>query len=116
MAPRVESYRFGCVRIDGREYQADLIILPSGVVPGWWRREGHNLTPEDLKDAAAARPAVLVVGTGASGLMKVPPATVSYLEDAGIKVEAFPTGRAVERYNELAAGGCPVAAAFHLTC
>lgn len=109
-------YEFGLIVIDGKEYRADVIVLPSGVQSGWWRREGHSLVPEDLGAVVGAAPEILVVGTGAYGVMTVPALTKSFLENKNIKMEAYPTRRAVARYNELAAAGVKVAAALHLTC
>ncbi len=116
MAPKIESYGFGRITVDGREYRADVIILPERVVADWWRVEGHGLAPEDLKEVVAAGPKVLVVGTGSYGAMAVPDDTVTFLEGRGVKVEAYDTAKAVRRYNELAAGGERVAAGLHLTC
>jgi hypothetical protein len=116
VAPHIDSYEFGRVTVDGLAYRADLIILPDRVVADWWRLEGHNLVPEDLREVVAAGAEVLVVGTGAYGAMAAPADTVTYLEGRGIKVEAYDTAKAVRRYNGLAAGGKRVAAALHLTC
>jgi hypothetical protein len=116
VAPKIESYEFGRATVDGREYRADIIILPERVVADWWRLEGHNLAPEDLREVVAAKPKVLVVGTGAYGAMDVPAGTADYLASHGVKVEAHDSARAVARYNELAAAGERVAAALHLTC
>jgi len=116
MAPRIDAYEFGRIRVDGREYRADVIVLPERVVADWWRLEGHSLAPEDLKEVVEAKAKVLVVGTGAYGAVAVPDATVTYLESYGVKVEAYDTAKAVARYNELAAAGERVAAGLHLTC
>lgn len=115
---RIHGYRFGRVVADGREHASDLIVLPEGVHAGWRRREGHRLVPEDLAPIEGAGIEVLVIGTGAAGLMRVPPETLAALEARGMKVHAARTGRAVELYAELA-GTAPrrrVAAALHLTC
>ena len=116
MAPKIESYEFGRIVIDGREYRADVLVLPERVVADWWRLEGHSLAPEDLRDVVAAKPKILVVGTGAYGVMSVPGDTVTHLEGRGIKIEAYDTATAVRRYNDLVAAGEAVAAALHLTC
>ncbi len=116
MPPRIEAYEFGRIRVDGREYRADVIVLPERVVADWWRLEGHSLAPEDLKEVVEAKAKVLVVGTGAYGLVTVPDATVTYLGSYGIKVETYNTEKAVRRYNELAESGERVAAGLHLTC
>lgn len=116
MAPRIDAYEFGRVTVDGRDYRADVIVLPDRVVGDWWRVEGHGLLPEDLGEVVAAEPKILVVGTGAYGAMAVPDDTVTYLAGRGVKVEAYDTATAVRRYNDLAAGGERVAAGLHLTC
>ena len=116
VGPKIESYEFGRVTVDGREYRADIIILPERVVADWWRVEGHGLAPEDLKEVVAAKPKILIVGTGGYGAMSVPGDTVTYLEGQGIKVEAYDTAKAVRRYNDLASSGERVAAGLHLTC
>jgi hypothetical protein len=116
VAPRIDSYEFGRIVVDGREYRADVIILPERVVADWWRREGHSLAPEDLEDVAAAEPKLFIVGAGAYGAMSVPADTVAFLEGRGIKVEAYDTAEAVRHYSEAAAAGLRVAAGLHLTC
>lgn len=116
VAPKIDAYEFGRITVDGREYRADIIILPERVVADWWRVEGHGLAPEDLKEVVAAKAKVLVVGTGGYGAMSVPGDTVTYLEGQGIKVEAHDTAKAVRRYNDLASSGERVAAGLHLTC
>ena len=112
----IDEYAFGRMVVDGKTYRKDLILLPDGVRSDWWREEGHSLGEADLADVFAAKPEVLVVGTGAHGVMGVPCATREALQEAGIQVIAEPTGEAVGRYNALAAGGMRVAGAFHLTC
>ncbi len=116
MAPRIDAYEFGRVTVDGREYRADVIVLPERVVADWWRVEGHGLVPEDLGEVVAAKPKVLVVGTGGYVVMSVPDDTITYLAGQGVKVEAYDTATAVRRYNDLAAAGERVAAGLHLTC
>jgi len=112
----IESYDFGRMVIDGRLYTSDLIVSPEGVRDGWWRREGHSLHVSDIDDALRGSPEILVVGTGFSGLMAVPPATLRYLEDRGIRANVEPTGRAFQTFNALVRSGRRVVGAFHLTC
>jgi hypothetical protein len=117
----IESYDFGAMRIDGKEYHSDVIIYPEGSQGGcrvdgsWWRKEGHRLDRADLHDVVKARPEVLVVGTGYYGCMKVPTETREFLKDAGIELCAEPTRQACEKYNQLK-DARKVAAALHLTC
>jgi len=114
-APKVESYRFGFIRIDGRTHTRDVIILPDRVVAGWWRQQGHTLRPDDLREVLEAEPEVLVVGTGSIGRMEVPEATRRRVEAAGIELVVERTAAACETYNRLRETR-RVAAALHLTC
>jgi len=112
----IGAYSFGRIEINGQTYTSDVIILPTGVRSNWWRDEGHALKPGDLADVLEASPAVLVVGQGAHGCMKVLDETLAYLNQAGIEVVCMPTAKAVEAYNERLRRGDNVAAALHLTC
>jgi len=111
---KIESYSFGRMVINGRTYTSDLIIVGDEVFPNWWRKEGHCLRPEDLKTVVDSKPDVLVIGTGAHGIMSLPAETIKYLEEAGIEVICQPTGQAVETFNQIT--DRKKAAAFHLTC
>ena len=112
----IDSYQFGKIVIDGAAYNSDLIILGGAVQPNWWRKQGHSLSADDLQPVITAKPSVLVVGCGASGLMKVPNQTRRALQENDIQLEALDTHKAVQRFNELSQQGASVAAALHLTC
>ena len=112
----IDSYLFGKIVIDGTTYNKDCLILGGSVQANWWRKQVHLLAPEDLQPVIAARPEVLVVGCGASGLMKVSEDLNQVLREYGIKLFTANTSKAVARFNELAGKGENVAAALHLTC
>lgn len=112
----IDSYQFGKIVIDGKSYDSDLIILGDTVQSDWWRKQGHSLAAEDLKSILKAKPSVLVVGCGASGLMDVPDQTRQALKERDIQLEAFDSYKAVQRFNEFSEAGVKVAAALHLTC
>jgi hypothetical protein len=112
----IDSYQFGRISVDGVGYSSDIIILADSVQSNWWRRQGHSLSPEDIQSVIAAKPSTLIVGCGASGLMKVTEDTRQILQENDIKLEAHDTHKAVERFNELSQADEDVAAALHLTC
>jgi len=112
----IDSYQFGKIVIDGTGFSSDCVILGDSVQSDWWRKQGHSLAAEDLKTVIAAKPSVLVVGSGASGLMDLPDQTRQFLQENGIKFEVLDTYKAVQRFNELSQAGVNVAAALHLTC
>ena len=111
----IESYNFGKIAIDGKHYTTDVIIFPDHVQDGWWRKEGHRLSIEDLKDVMQARPETLIVGTGYYGSMKVPNEVREYFASLKIELVVQGTMEACETYNRLASLK-RVVAAFHLTC
>jgi hypothetical protein len=113
--PVIESYEFGQIVIDGTSYQNDVIVLPDGIQPEWWRDKGHVLKPQDLDAVMEAQPEVLVVGQGAYGRMRVTRKTRQALDEAGIELIASATPDAIERYNDLR-DEKRTAAALHLTC
>lgn len=112
----IDSYKFGEIVIDGTSYSSDCLIVGDSIRANWWRKQGHLLAPEDLQPVIAAKPSVLVVGCGASGMMKVSEDTRQTLQLQNIELIALDTNKAVDKFNGLAREGQDVAAALHLTC
>jgi hypothetical protein len=115
---KIESYSFGHMTIDGKKYKSDLIIYPEGEIEDEWRRiEGHELVPEDLVDIAIIKPDVFIMGTGYSGILKIPPETKKFFEDNEIELQETKTKEATEIFNELIKNKEKrIMAGFHLTC
>jgi len=112
----IDSYQFGKIVIDGSQYNSDCIILGNSVKANWRRKQGHLLSAEDLQSVIAAGPAKLIVGCGASGLMKISDQARQALREENIQLEAADTASAVQRFNELSKTNVKIAAALHLTC
>ncbi len=115
---KITSYGFGRIEIDNKSYTTDLKIINGQVRPNWWRKNGHRLEIDDIRDIIDAKPAVIVIGTGYSGLMRLSEGLPEHLLTLGIETEAYPSGKAVERFNKLIKklGKQRVALAIHLTC
>lgn len=111
----IESYSFGNIVIDGEKYTNDVIVFPNGVKDNWWRKEGHSLHPEDIKDVVYRDPDVLIVGTGAYGRVSIPSDTREYIESRGIELVAEKTREVVETFRDIKDEEKAVAA-LHLTC
>jgi hypothetical protein len=90
----IGKYSFGRITIDGRLYDADVLIYPDRIDGHWCRKEGHRLQLADLEAVKERHPSVVVVGTG-------------YLEGCA-SIRRCPTGRLRDTQN--------VVAALHLTC
>ena len=112
---RIGSYSFGRITIDGRPYTSDVIIYPERVDASWWRKEGHRLQLADLGEVLSEPPEVLVVGCGASGLMKVTPEVERKAAELGIRLVVRRSAEACEEFNRLA-GERRTVACIHLTC
>ena len=111
----IDSYHFGQIVINGKTYSSDVIIFPDRVQGSWHRSKGHQLSLEDITGAIAENPEVLIIGTGASGLVTVPPEVQKDIKAQGIKLIAEPTSEACNTYNQLSRSQ-RVVAALHLTC
>ena len=113
--PEIQGYRFGGMTVDGERHSKDLILLPDRAVENWRRKQGHRLDVEDLREVLDATPEMLVVGTGACGMMEVPEKTRRAIEAANIELRIAQTGEAWQMYNDLQKQR-RTAGAFHLTC
>ncbi len=111
----IEAYRFGSYMIDGKEYRWDIKIINKRVIP-WENRQEHNIFVEDVEDLIKAKPEFIVIGTGASGLVKVNDEVKKIAEDKNIKLIKDKTPIAVEEFNRLEKEGKDVCAIMHGTC
>ncbi|MFC1523631.1 Mth938-like domain-containing protein [Thermodesulfobacteriota bacterium] len=112
----IESFSFGEIIINGRNYKSDLIIYPHGRVMGsWWRKEGHRLFSGDISELIDSKPEIIVIGTGASGLMQPTEELLASLKECRIECIIQPTQNAMDIFNSLFPEK-KVGACFHLTC
>ncbi len=112
---KIDHYRFGEITVDGIRYQSDVKIFPNNVVDNWYRREGHTLHKEDLQEIIEYKPDLLIIGTGSSGVMKVPKEIEDCIKSEGIELVTAKTGDACNIFNESSTKK-KVVAALHLTC
>ncbi len=110
----IDHYSFGSITIDSKNYDHDVIVSASGV-KSWWRATSHNVSVNDLDPILEEKPKLVILGTGAAGVMKVPQETIDYLGKQRIKVVIKKTAEAVKEYN-LRQGEAGTVGAFHLTC
>ena len=111
----IDSYRFRLVVVSGKKYTSDVIIFPDRVRDNWKRKTGHQLCLEDIAEVITENPEVLVIGTGASSLMKVLPDVEPGVESQGIKLIVEATDDACRIYNDICHSQ-RVVAAVHITC
>jgi len=112
---KISHYSFGKIIIDDKTYTSDVIIYQDHIDTSWWRKEGHRLSVEDISDAINAQPDIMIIGTGYSGMMKVPQETIKFITSKGIEIKVERTEQAVELFNSMPKGK-KVITALHLTC
>ena len=110
---KVDSYSFGEIVIDGKRYTSDVIVFKYRV-KSWWRKEGHRLQVEDIKNVLEEKPDILIVGTGAYGVMKIDDEVREKLREERIKLIEENSKQACEEFNKIKDEN--VVLAIHLTC
>jgi len=110
----IDSYSFGNMVIDGTSYANDVILHLDGIRTDWFRIEGHKLFLEDIGEYIDYRCKKLIVGTGASGMMRIMPDLVDFCKKSGIELIAHPTAQAIQVFNN--SNNTHTIGAFHLTC
>ncbi len=113
---KIEAYSFGSMKINGREFTADLLIYQNEIMDSWWREEGHSLSLGDLSWLLEKKPRLIIIGCGKNGIMTVPEKIEQELAERGFELKTAKTDEAVKMYNRAVKAGKDVGAGFHLTC
>jgi len=112
----IDEYQFGKIVIKGNVYTSDIIIFGDTIRDKWWRNKGHELCVSDIQQAIDEfDPAIVVVGTGKFGILKILSETESFLQSRQVRLVGKKTEQACKIYNDLL-GSDKVLGAFHLTC
>ena len=111
----IENFTFGSFMIDGSEYRYDIKIKGEEIIP-WQYIKHHTVLADDIRELVEEKPELLVIGTGASGLVRVDDEAISFAESQGIKCIIKPTGEACEEYNNALKENKKVCAILHSTC
>lgn len=111
----INSYSFGDITINNQKFTKDLIIFSDHIASNWRRKTGHFLTEDDITEIIDYKPEVLIIGSGASGLMKVDDKLKEKLKTLEIEFVIKKTAEAVTEYNRIYKDK-KVVAALHLTC
>lgn len=112
----INSYDFGKINIDGKEYTHDLIIHTNSEIEDWWRQDSHNVTKEEVEPIIRDSPEMVIIGTGYSGIMRVSKEAREVLKSSGVEVIIEDSRKACEDYNKFTEGDEKVVIALHLTC
>jgi len=111
----IEDYSFGSIIIDGKSYDSDVIIYPDRVEGFWWRKRGHRLLLEDIAEGLESAPEVLIVGCGASSMLRITNEVKQELDRRRIELIATDTAEACRIHNQFR-GKERLVTCLHLTC
>ena len=112
----IEKYASGHIIVNNIAYHQDLKIIKGQVVDNWWRKTGHLVDLNDMKDVLESSPDIIVIGTGYAENMRVSTDLSSEIRRRNIELVAENTNHAVHAFNDLFSKGKNVSGAFHLTC
>jgi hypothetical protein len=115
---RFEKFEFGLLRIDGVDYQQDVVIDRGQIKtrkkkPSRRFREEYGHTPLSVEERIPWNCRRLVVGTGADGALPIMPQVRGEAEDRGIELVALPTAQAIKLLGRGRGGDNAV---LHITC
>ena len=111
---KIQNYEFGKIKIDGQDFDDDLIIDDKeGEISRWIREEGHKVSVSDLDRLKEKNPDTVIIGSGNSGQMRVSEEAKNFIENKGSKMIIDTTDKAVKKYNKIKGSKIGM---FHLTC
>jgi hypothetical protein len=117
---RIDSFNFGFIVVDDKQYAHDVIILPDGTVrernPGKGRLGSHSIARSELDELSRVQPDVILIGTGVQGMARLARDAEYYLAAPDLNVTMLPSTQIVKKYNQYVEEGERVAALIHVTC
>lgn len=119
-SPEILEISWGHMQVAGLGTGKDFKLFPGGGREWDWAQTGtrHSpgIQPADVEELLAHGATTVVLSQGMEMRLQVDPAVYEYLKRHSVPVHTAETSAAVAIYNELAAGGHPVAGLFHSTC
>ena len=112
----ISEFSFGRIVVNGQICDNDIKIVLGRLVPDWWRKSGHIVEIEDVRDLLDTNPEVLVIGKGQPGYMSITEELRQHLEKKSIKLIEEPTAQAINTYNRMFETGKQVSGGFHVGC
>jgi len=118
--PKITHNKFGCITIDGDEYEVDVLIRLDGTVTKRKKKlskeiygTSHTISLPEMKYTYEKEAQYLIIGSGQYGMVQLSDEAAEYLEGTDCQVELLPTPQAIKAWNK-AKGR--VIGLFHITC
>jgi uncharacterized protein len=96
----IRSYSNGAVRVGERLLQRSCIITPETIIEDWRPASLEDLTENDLQPLLAAKPSLVLLGTGATHRFAPAPIRGVFVKN-GVGLETMDLGAACRTFNVL---------------
>lgn len=113
-APKINSTKFGEIKINGKEYYSDMTIFWDGRLS--YRGKEHIVELGEFMDIIRNVPEVIVVGLGQEGGLKISEEVKDWASNKNIDLYTEITPKAIEIFNAFMTQGKKVVGIFHVTC
>lgn len=120
MKPKIESTKFGSIRIEGSVFEHDVIIRLGGQVKKRKKKlskrvygTSHTLSLAEAKHVYEKGAERLIVGSGQNGMVTLSDEAAEYFKRKRCQVKLTPTPAAIRVWNK--AEGALIGL-FHVTC
>ena len=117
---KINSFNFGFIVVDDRQYAYDVVILPDGTVkertPGKGRLGSHSIARSEIESLIKEQPDIILIGTGVEGMARLAHDAEFYMLEPNVNLTLLPSAQIVKKYNQHAEDGERVAALIHVTC
>jgi hypothetical protein len=117
---KIDSFNFGFIVVDDKQYTHDVVILPDGTVkernPGKGRLGSHSIARSEIENLTKGQPDIILIGTGVQGMARLAHDAEYYLTQPELNLTLLPSPQIVKKYNQYAENGEKVAALIHVTC
>jgi hypothetical protein len=117
---KINSFNFGFIVVDDKQYSHDIIILPDGTVkdrnPGKGRLGSHTISKGEIEALIQDQADVVLIGTGVQGMARLAHDAEHYMMEPDLNITILPSAQIVKKYNQHVDDGEKVAALIHVTC
>ena len=117
---RIDSFNFGFIVVDEKQYTQDIMILPDGTVKernhGKGRLGSHSISRSEIETLTREQPEIILIGTGVHGMARLAHDAEHYLSLPEVNLALMTSPQLVKKFNQYVENGEKVAALVHVTC